>query len=84
MEHGETDVDELNFDEARAQDDKKEPEQSEILGAEKDEKRAELAHGEFCVMEFVVVNDARAVNIILMFLMLVMNVFAIVFTSSPR
>ena len=49
LEHGETYVDELNFDEARAQDDKKEPEQSETLRAVKDEKRAELAHGEFCV-----------------------------------
>ena len=32
-------------------------------------------------MEFVVVNDARAMNIILMFLTLVKYVFAIVFTS---
>ena len=53
LEHGEMFVDDQIFDEVRAHHGKKEPEHCEILGVEKDEKRAEPAHSEICVMEGV-------------------------------
>ena len=48
VELGEIFVVDLNLDEVRAHDDKKELEHCEILGAEKDKKRAEQAHSEMC------------------------------------
>ena len=57
LDHGEVFVDDLSCDDVRVHVDTQELEHCEFLGVEKDEKHAQLAHGEISAMEFDVVND---------------------------